>query len=172
MNCEVKSYKLNSPMTWREFRAMPDDLQVIYIKSLRRTFCATDTAISQMFGIGKSGFCRVATMLGLSKGQGSGNYSRMDFKADEWEKWLNRGTFPTKEEEEIPVAVETPAPEPVTIEEPAEEEATPPVCTPTVPTSGEMTFTGDMTQALHTALLLLEGAKGKITISWECEING
>ena len=31
MNGEVKSYHLNSPMLWSEFKSMPDDIQVLYI---------------------------------------------------------------------------------------------------------------------------------------------
>ena len=33
MNSDVKSYNLNRPMTWGEFRSMPQDLQIMYIKS-------------------------------------------------------------------------------------------------------------------------------------------
>lgn len=35
MSGEVKSYRLNEPMSWREFKAMPDDIKVTYIKLLR-----------------------------------------------------------------------------------------------------------------------------------------
>lgn len=33
MNGDVKSYNLNRPMTWEEFRSMPKDLQIMYIKN-------------------------------------------------------------------------------------------------------------------------------------------
>lgn len=35
MNGEVVSYKLNEPMTWAEFKALPDDIKKTYIKLLR-----------------------------------------------------------------------------------------------------------------------------------------
>ena len=38
MNGDVKSYNLNRPMTWEEFRSMPQDLQIMYIKKLRNEY--------------------------------------------------------------------------------------------------------------------------------------
>ena len=38
MNGDVKSYNLNRSMTWEEFRSMPQDLQIMYIKKLRNEF--------------------------------------------------------------------------------------------------------------------------------------
>jgi hypothetical protein len=35
MNGEVQTYKLNDPMTWEEFKAMPDDIKAVYIKALQ-----------------------------------------------------------------------------------------------------------------------------------------
>ena len=35
MSGECKSYRLNSPMSWDEFKAMPDDIKITYIKLLR-----------------------------------------------------------------------------------------------------------------------------------------
>ena len=32
MNGEVKTYKMHDPMTWKEFRELPDDLKKEYIK--------------------------------------------------------------------------------------------------------------------------------------------
>ena len=50
MNGEVKSYRLNDPMTWEEFKAMPDDIMTSYIKLIRERFGASDTAIANMMG--------------------------------------------------------------------------------------------------------------------------
>ena len=38
MNGECKAYRLNDPMGWKEFKAMPDDLKITYIKLLRKEF--------------------------------------------------------------------------------------------------------------------------------------
>ena len=32
MNGECKSFRLNDPMVWKEFKSMPDDLKITYIK--------------------------------------------------------------------------------------------------------------------------------------------
>lgn len=166
MNGEVKSYKLNSPMDWGQFKKLPDDLQKIYVKLLRDRFRVPDFIMAEeMFKITKTSLSRAFRDMGLGEG-GAGAKTKMNFfKREEWEAWLHG--------EDVPVTVENPDPEPVATEEPeAEEQIAPPVYTTTVPASGEMTFIGDMTQALHTALLLLEGAKGKITISWEVDNDG
>ena len=51
MNGEVKSYRLNDPMSWEEFKSLPDDLKVDYIKALREKFCVPDKYVAEMFGI-------------------------------------------------------------------------------------------------------------------------
>lgn len=51
MNGEVKSYRLNSAMSWDEFKSMPDDLKVAYINSIRERFCVPDKYVAEMFGI-------------------------------------------------------------------------------------------------------------------------
>ena len=38
MSGEVKSYRLNKPMTWQEFKAMPHDVQYGYIKLLKSKY--------------------------------------------------------------------------------------------------------------------------------------
>lgn len=164
MNGEVKSYKLNSPMTWVEFKAMPDDLKQVYITLLRKHYDVPDSVIArELFHLHKVTFCQEVKRLGLSKGKGRSTNKKP--KTDEWAAWLNGGAAPAAEVEESLLVVEEPEPM-------AEEQIAPPVYVTTIPHSGNLTFCGNMVESLHTALLLLEGAKGKITISWECEING
>ena len=38
MNGDVKTYNLNKPMSWTEFKALPEDLKITYIKKLRNEF--------------------------------------------------------------------------------------------------------------------------------------
>lgn len=172
MNGEVKSYKLNSPMTWAKFRAMPDDLKVSYIKLLRQKYRVTDKAIAEMMGIGRQYLCKTLGQLGLAKGSENASEAKKNFDRAAWEKWVNGANSVKEEELTVKESFPITAPAAVAEAETAEEQEDPSVYVTTVPISGEMTFTGGMKQALHTALLLLEGAKGKITISWECEING
>lgn len=165
MNGEVKSYKLNSPMTWVEFRAMPDDLKTIYIQQLRDRYNVPDSVIARLlFKIHRSVLCVELKNLGLNKG----HITNKNYKEMEFAEWLRRD-----HSDDPPVAVETPDQEPETIEEPkTEEQIAPPVYVTTIPHSGNLTFYGDMAEGLHTALLLLKCATGEITISWECEDNG
>lgn len=72
MNGEVKSYKLNDPMKWKEFKAMPDDVKVIYITAIRNRWNAPDTEIAKMLGVCKATIIRVIADLGLGKGKKAG----------------------------------------------------------------------------------------------------
>ena len=51
MNGEVVSYRMNSAMSWDEFKELPNDLKVSYIKSLREKFNVPDSAIAEMFDV-------------------------------------------------------------------------------------------------------------------------
>lgn len=50
MNGEVKTYNVGKPMTWGDFKSMPNDLQKQYVKRLQLTFGANDIMLGQMFG--------------------------------------------------------------------------------------------------------------------------
>ena len=69
MNGDVKSYNLNKPMTWKELRSMPQDLQIMYIKKLRNEFGVPDIVLSKAMGICKSSFSRAMSELNLSLGR-------------------------------------------------------------------------------------------------------
>ena len=81
---ECKSYRMNDPMTFKEFLNLPDDLKVCYIKALRQKYDVPDSYIAEMMGIAKSGLCRVLTDLGLTKGRG---YGKRTWKKDEFMAW-------------------------------------------------------------------------------------
>ena len=50
LNGPVNTYKLDEPMTWESFKAMPEDLQKQYILNLQNTYQANDKMIGKMFG--------------------------------------------------------------------------------------------------------------------------
>ncbi len=52
MNGEVKTYHLNDPMTWEEFKKLPDDIKIAYIKNLREKFEVPNKTLAESFGIG------------------------------------------------------------------------------------------------------------------------
>ena len=99
MNSDVKSYNLNKPMTWKEFRSMPQDLQIMYIKKLRNEFGVPDIVLSKAMGICKSSFSRALSDLNLSLGKSAGAKGRQwldsekSFKFFEyWNKFNNEKT--------------------------------------------------------------------------------
>lgn len=51
MNGEVKIYRMNDPMSWDEFKEMPDDYKKLYIKGLRNKFNVPDQHIAEMFNV-------------------------------------------------------------------------------------------------------------------------
>lgn len=46
----VMSYQLGRPMSWNQFKLLPQDIQKIYIDDLMEKFCPTATDISKVFG--------------------------------------------------------------------------------------------------------------------------
>lgn len=49
LNGPVNTYKLDEPMDWESFKAMPEDLQKKYILNLQETYQATDIMLGKMF---------------------------------------------------------------------------------------------------------------------------
>ena len=76
MNSDVKSYNLNRPMTWKEFRSMPQDLQIMYIKKLRNEFGVPDIILAKAMGVCKSVFSETMRDLNISLGKSAGAKSR------------------------------------------------------------------------------------------------
>lgn len=111
MNGEVKTYKLNEPMTWKEFKKMPDELRREYISGIEQRFNAPRTEIAKMFDV-SYGSLR-AELAGLGFGVAYRGKSKWEEAA--FEKWCNGAT-----EAEIPVE-ENDVPVAVPSEEPAEE---------------------------------------------------
>lgn len=170
MNGEVKSYKLNDPMSWKEFKSMPDDVKITYIKALRNKYNVPTVAIAKdLFDVHQSSVFRCFVPLGLNNnGERKG--------AREWDKvgWLAwvKGT-PVQTSTEEPVEA-VPAPcEPVT-------ERTPNMVNPdsaapvqdevkkerAIPASGALTFYGSARDALNTVIALLGSANVQISVQW------
>lgn len=51
LNGPVSTYKLDEPMQWGSFKAMPEDLQRKYITSLQENYQANDAMMGAMFGV-------------------------------------------------------------------------------------------------------------------------
>lgn len=68
MNGECKHYRLNDPMAWAEFKSLPDDLKITYIKLLRQKFNVPGNHIAKMMGINTCSYSNEINRLGISEG--------------------------------------------------------------------------------------------------------
>lgn len=168
MNGEVESYKLNYPMTWAEFKKMPDDLKITYIKLLRKRYNVPDSQIAEMLGVHKVTLCNFFKTIGLGKGGKRSGVEGWDKEG--WLTW-SKG-IPVTEDEDVGVSEgQTCVQEDEVIEAPCEEYVEPiseavAEVVQAVPVSGELTFKGSAETALRTVISLLGGANVKLTVTW------
>ena len=73
MNGETRIYRMNDPMKWEDFKTMPVDLQVQYIKEIRNRWHVSDSCIARMMGVNQSSFSCHARKIGVALGRGTGN---------------------------------------------------------------------------------------------------
>ena len=115
MNGDVKSYNLNRPMTWKQFRSMPQDLQIMYIKKLRNDFGVPDIVLGKAMGICKSSFSKAMSDLNLSLGKSAGAKGKQWLDSEKsfkffkyWNKFNNEKTVEEDSvEDEAEVVEET-----------------------------------------------------------------
>jgi hypothetical protein len=148
MNGEVKSYKLNDPMTWKEFNALPLDVQKIYISALRQKYSVSVGALADMFGVHRTNVSRMLTKLNMSFTRGRHKWDEEGFAA-----WCNGGkTEETEPAEEVVTDV------PVEVKE---------VSRTAIPCSGKLEFECPADQALNTVAQILGNRVVNILISWD-----
>lgn len=156
MNGETKTYRLRDPMKWAEFKEMPDDIKVMYIKGLRERFDCTDAALAQMFGVARSTLCHFFKEKGIPQGVGD-KYRRWDRKG--FEAWY-RTDAPEEAVTEVTEVTEEPKKnEGIQWEFTERKKA--------IPMMGSMKFEGKIEEILDTVYALLGGAEMTINIYWE-----
>ena len=101
MNGDVKSYNLNKPMTWEEFRRMPQDLQIMYIKKLRNEFGVPDIVLSKAMGVCKSSFSKAMRDLNLSLGKSAGATGKQWLNSEKSSKFSEYWNKFNKEEKAV-----------------------------------------------------------------------
>lgn len=187
MNSEVKSYRLNDPMKWAEFKALPDDLKVSYIKLIRERFNPHDCDIAEMLGVHRVTFSNWIKALGIGSGKAIGGTHKFDKEG--WIAWCNGAPIPAADHVEKSFTEDSKKdlasleyvcecePEPV-VPAPIHEIKTLPARKEkamVIPCSGSMTLEGRLEDVLNTVYALLGGAKVNLCISWavcpegECE---
>ena len=167
MSGEVKSYRLNSPMKWDEFKSMPDDLKITYIKLLRNKYNVPFVYIGNMLGCSQITISREVVRLGLSEGKAPKGRSKK-WDRDGWVAWINGVQLPAHSDpvtvaeepaEQVAASLEDIA-EPVPVPEikmlPVREEKV-----KAIPHSGTMTLEGRLEDVLNTVSVLLGGGKSK-----------
>lgn len=198
MNGECKSYRLNSPMSWEEFKSMPDDLKVVYIKALREKYNVPNTALAEMFGICGPTLSRYLDTLGLSVGKAAAASKktwekeaflawRNGVKVEEAEKkygdelirMSNEFVEAAKAAESAATAFNEVTDALVDIKDdphalqPVEPVLAPTISTnyhmPVIPKKGTITFQNNFAdEALETIKCILSNARVSMAISWEC----
>jgi hypothetical protein len=165
MSGEVKSYNINEPMKWKEFKALPDDIKIVYIKALREKFGVSDKRIgTEMMGVSQTAIAVEVGRLGIKLGKGT----RFKFDKAAWMNWLY------KDNEEIPVESHDNADE--SVSDPAYEiaqadtENNAEVANKAiVPYHGTVDFRGNANEVLNTLSVLLGGASVHLRVTWEVE---
>ena len=183
MNGECKSYRLNDPMTWKEFKTMPDDLKVTYIKLVREKYGVSDTQLGKAMGINCCSFSNEMARLGLDVGVGVRNGSTKWDKDGFWVWWNGVDKLPTPVTEEPTLeekiealekeleALETFTEDDLPFEEPVPapvDNFTPSLGIPiaATPINGSMQFKCPADQALNTLAQLLGNANCAISVMW------
>ena len=86
LNGKVKTYKLKEPMKWPAFKQMPVELQITYIRLIRKSWNPPDSELARMFGINRNTLGSLLKELDLASVSRSGT-TPWDRKG--WERWLD-----------------------------------------------------------------------------------
>lgn len=99
MSGEVKSYRLNDPMKYAEYKTMPDDLQIAYIKAIRSKYNCTNAMLAEMLGITVKTLENEITRLKLGRPKGF-KAKPTDEQREAFRCWALQ-TMPIGEEEKV-----------------------------------------------------------------------
>lgn len=151
MNGNTKTYHMERPVKWADFKNWPDDLKRAYLLGLREKFHAFTTPVASMLGVSTVTLSNLQRDLGIPLPSGG---KRPALKVVDWERFLNG------EPEELPQVEEEPIPE----AEPefSEPEFSEPKEEPKPEAPKGMDF--DRALSLAMVLLSLQGSGTKLTI--------
>jgi len=157
MNGEVKTYRLNEPMSWKDFKKMPDDIKVSYIKCIREKYQTYDKDIADMLGIDRGSFSVAMKKLGLSSGNAAYKVQQSQEQKDAFDAWAY-GVKAGKEADAPICDSEVKEPEPVLIEKKR-----------AIPKNGQMEFNGKTNEILETMAELFGEANVVIKLCFKLE---
>lgn len=176
MNGELKTYRLNDPMTWAEFKALPDDIKKMYIKGIQERFNCFDSSIARMFGVHQSTLLDVLKRLGMCHGNVN-NHRKWDKEG--FEAWA-RGEKPTEAYQSLPKPTEEEVTEETEVTEVTKKfipecpkltkEDIKRICQTkkkAIPKTGSLKFEGKSEDILEALASVFDGAEITITVIWE-----
>ena len=167
MSGEVIQYaSLKAPMSWKEFKELPNDLKKQYVLYIREKFGAPDKYIAEMFGVSQPALALYLVDAGCASGKGAGNGNKKWAK-DAFEAWRSGATdnaVITEETESENTSVEPVVASGVAIPKPTVPKPN------AVPVSGSLDFSGvDIESVLPVLKTLLNGQKLNFHVSWTVE---
>ena len=90
LNGPVSTYKLDEPMSWESFKAMPEDLQKKYILNLQETYQANDKMIGKMFGKSDVTVGEYRKKLGINSiGKSKMTRDKVGIRNTKWDAFCN-----------------------------------------------------------------------------------
>lgn len=90
LNGPVSTYKLDEPMNWESFKAMPEDLQKEYILNLQETYQANNDMLGKMFGVTGASVCKMRHALGIgAMGQSKMTRDEVTVRDAKWDAFCN-----------------------------------------------------------------------------------
>lgn len=171
MSGECIEYKsLKKPMSWDEFKELPDDLKVEYINSIRKRFGVPDKYIAEMFGVSAHTVQLYFQDLKCNLGRGSGHGNRkwdkdrfLAWRTGADENLVSESQEPIDDEDIVDSVVEDvteDVPDTVAIAKPTN-------IVPVRPTSGRMNFDCTVTEAMDVILNLLGNSHVRLSVEWD-----
>lgn len=176
MNGTCETYDLNKPMSWAEFKAMPDDIKVMYIDRIREKFGDVPTKqVSYMMACSDALLSRELKRIGVKPvcKFGSGSGMRVVYDKNAFYTWAGIGNqAEALEEPEEPKA--EPAPEAAPAAEAEPESVAGVIPAGAIPRSGELTFEGQASDICMNLWSILGSQRVRMTVSFEKvgEANG
>ena len=85
LNGSVNSYDMGKPMTYKEFKAFPDDIKKMYLEGITEKFHPTQKTLAEFFGVSPNHMHLVLKDLGVKFGhRGKCN---SEFNEEAWKAW-------------------------------------------------------------------------------------
>lgn len=163
MNGEIKTYCMNDPMTWAEFKKLPNDLKVVYVKSLREKYKVPDNVIAKAMGISSASFSKLMHKLGLGLGKEAGGAGRKWNRSEDANKfWDWYGKEENTKEVKDPEDCEKSA---FDISDESLKETVSSISN-AIPKSGELSFDCCVENVIDTIRMILGNSNVHLHVKW------